>query len=69
LNTSLQHTFKITPGAFTEARLRAEVIQLRDSDEVEFCGGLYVDLPVQWAAAEDDLAPTAYGIDVLLREV
>lgn len=69
-NTHEQHTFEVIAGGFTHARLRAEVFQFADSEEdVEFCGGLYVDLPVQRQPAADLLSPQAYGIDVILREI
>lgn len=69
-NTHVQHSISVTAGAFTHARLRAEVFQFADSEEdVEFCGGMYVDLPVQRQPAPDLLSPQAYGIDVILREI
>src|SRR5690606_22581350 len=69
-NVHEQHTFEVTAGAFTNARLRAEVFQFADSEEdVEFCGGMYVDLHVQRQPAPDLLTPQAYGIDVILREI
>ena len=47
--------------------MRVEVCQYRDDgDDFDFCGGLYVDLPVH---VENDIAaPAAYGVDVILKE-
>ena len=66
-NHSAQQSFEVNAGRFTAARLRVEVCQARDdSDEFEFCGGMYVDLPV---SAKADGAPmAAYGVDVILKE-
>ncbi len=66
-NRHIQHSFEVTAGSFTEARLRVEARQYQDdSDDFEFCGGMYVDLPV----SDDGLAHSAvaYGVDVILKE-
>ena len=66
-NRSVQHAFEVSADAYTAARLRIEVRQYQDdSDSFEFCGGMYVDLPV----SDDGLAHSAvaYGVDVILKE-
>lgn len=66
-NRFIEQKFEITAARFVKARVRVEVCQLReDSDEVDFCGGLYVDLPV--STADGAAAPVAYGADVILKE-
>ncbi len=66
-NRWIEQKFEVTAARFTKARVRVEVCQLReDSDEVDFCGGLYVDLPV--STADEAGAPVAYGADVILKE-
>ena len=66
-NRQIQQAFEISAGRFSAARVRVEVCQYRDDgDDFDFCGGLYVDLPV---SAQDDSSPVAaYGIDVILKE-
>lgn len=66
-NRHMQESFKVTAGSYTSARIRVEVCQYRDDgDEFDFCGGMYVDLPV--TAGEADPYSSAYGIDVILKE-
>ncbi|MBL8147446.1 MAG: hypothetical protein JNL34_13765 [Anaerolineae bacterium] len=66
-NQPVQHTFTLTPGSFTHARLRVQLFQSDEFGyEIEPCGGLYVDVPV---AAVADAARAAYGIDVSIRDV
>ncbi len=66
-NRHVQQSFEISAGSYTTARLRIEVCQYQDdSDDFEFCGGMYVDLPVSLDDA--DQASAAYGIDVILKE-
>ena len=66
-NRHAQHPFEITAGRFTAARVRIEVLQYRDDgDEFDFCGGLYVDLPVSAEAGSP--SPAAWGVDVILKE-
>lgn len=66
-NQHMQEAFQITAGSFSTARIRVEVCQYRDEgDEFDFCGGMYVDLPV--ATGDADSATAAYGIDVILKE-
>jgi predicted transcriptional regulator len=66
-NRQMQQSFEITAGRFTEARVRVEVCQYRDDgDDFDFCGGLYVDLPVSVENTPHVLA--AYGVDVILKE-
>ena len=66
-NRQMQQSFEITAGRFTEARVRVEVCQYRDDgDDFDFCGGLYVDLPV--SVENTPQAPAAYGVEVILKE-
>lgn len=66
-NEAMHQPFEVSAGHFTAARLRVEVCQARDdSDDFEFCGGMYVDLPIKAGADESTVA--AYGIDVILKE-
>ncbi len=66
-NRHTEQPFEINAGRFTEARLRVEVCQARDDgDDFDFCGGMYVDLPV--SAEQGDQPLTAYGVDVILKE-
>ena len=66
-NRRMQQSFEITAGRFTQARVRVEVCQYRDDgDDFDFCGGLYVDLPV--SLDNSPQAPAAYGVDVILKE-
>jgi predicted transcriptional regulator len=66
-NRRMQQSFEITAGRYTQARVRVEICQYRDDgDDFDFCGGLYVDLPV----STGNMMPTtaAYGVDVILKE-
>jgi hypothetical protein len=66
-NRQMQQKFEITAGRYTHTRVRVEVCQYRDDgDDFDFCGGLYVDLPVSAGDAPPSLA--AYGVDVILKE-
>jgi len=66
-NQPVQHTFTLTPGDYTHARLRVQLFQSDEFGyEIEPCGGLYVDVPVTAAA---DPALAAYGVDVSIRDV
>lgn len=60
-------TFEVTPGRFTQVRLRLQVYQLGPNpDDIAVAGGMYLDVPVvaRAAAADSDLA--AYGADILI---
>lgn len=66
-NRHLQQSFEITPGYYTELRIRVQVCQL-ENDEIDesACGGLYVDVPV---TADGTTGPLAvYGTDVMLKD-
>ncbi len=68
-NRRAHHQFEITAGDYTRARVRAEICQYRaEDDDFEFCGGIYIDLPVQEDADSSALKPTAYVVDVILRD-
>lgn len=69
MNDNAQQPFEVTAGAFTKMRLRAEVFQVKDhEEEFEFCGGLYLDLPVSRRPDAAALAPRAYGVDIIVRD-
>lgn len=59
-------TFDITPGAYSQVRLRLQVYQLGPNpDDTAMSGGMYVDVPVvSRAEAAGDLA--AFGADILV---
>jgi hypothetical protein len=66
-NQHAQQAFEINAGHFTQARLRVEICQARDDgDDFDFCGGMYVDLPVSATPGQQPLA--AFGVDVILKE-
>jgi hypothetical protein len=66
-NRLAQQTFEISAGLYTSVRLRVEACQLRnDGDDFDFCGGMFVDLPVSDEGS--GTAATAYGVDVILKE-
>ncbi|MFN8378447.1 MAG: hypothetical protein U0452_07225 [Anaerolineae bacterium] len=66
-NRPVQYEFTVTPGSYTQTRLRVQLFQSDEFGyEIEPCGGLYVDVPVS-AAADSVLA--AYGASVSIRDV
>jgi predicted transcriptional regulator len=66
-NRQMQQKFEVSAGRYTNARVRIEVCQYQnDGDDFDFCGGMYVDLPV--SADAKDTALAAYGVDVILKE-
>jgi hypothetical protein len=47
-----RHPIEITPEEFDQVRVRVEVFQLAaDGEDIQSCGGLYVDVDVQNDAA------------------
>lgn len=65
-NAPIQQQFRVTAGAYTQARLRVQLYQSDESGyEIEPCGGLYADIHVSDAA---DLTQTAYGASVMIRD-
>ncbi|NDJ60573.1 MAG: hypothetical protein GYB67_05570 [Chloroflexi bacterium] len=65
-NRAVQQTFEVTAGRFRQIRLRIEVSQLSDdTGQYEYCGGMYVDLPV--SAKNPEAALTAYAADVSIQ--
>ncbi|MAS35067.1 MAG: hypothetical protein CL610_13740 [Anaerolineaceae bacterium] len=57
--------FLITPGAYTQTRVRVEVFQLGPNpDDVATAGGLYVDVDV--STDTDPVEPVAFGTDVTI---
>jgi predicted transcriptional regulator len=66
-NRQMQQKFEISAGRYAHARVRVEVCQYQnDGDDFDFCGGMYVDLPVSTDA--NNAALQAYGVDVILKE-
>ncbi|MDX1992096.1 MAG: winged helix DNA-binding protein [bacterium] len=62
-NMPVHRVFQVTPGSFTQMRLKVQVFQLNpDSDDVEVSGGMYVDVNVNGSAS--DAHTVAYGTDV-----
>ena len=68
-NRNARQVFEITPGYYTQVRVRVQVLQFQpDDEEAEPCGGLYVDLPVTDDSIGADNNLTAYGADIILKE-
>lgn len=68
-NRNARQVFEITPGYYTQVRVRVQVFQFQpDEIEVEPCGGLYVDLPVTDENDAADNTLSAYGADIILKE-
>lgn len=66
-NRGVQQVFEITPGYYTQSRVRVQVCQPEDDVvDLEACGGLYVDLPVSPTPANAPL--TAFGADLMLKD-
>ena len=56
-------------GETQAAGASSQVLQFPPDDEdVEPCGGLYVDLPVTDDNSAADNSLTAYGADIILKE-
>lgn len=68
-NRNVQQTFEVTPGAFSQARVRVQACSLDDFGQTDdsACGGLYIDLPI--AAQTPDSTLAAWGADVMLQAV
>ncbi|MBI5666751.1 MAG: hypothetical protein HZC41_01980 [Chloroflexi bacterium] len=59
------HTFQVTPGRYTQMRLRLQVYQLGDNpDDIAVAGGMYVDVPVVASAPPGRTDLAAYGADI-----
>lgn len=58
---SSKQEIEITPGRYTQARLRVQVFQVDDVDEARLAGGLYVDLDVLPPGSAGDGGYVAYG--------
>lgn len=68
-NRSARQAFEIAAGAYTQVRVRLELLQEGSEEEVfEPVGGMYVDLPVAADAASADTTLAAYGVPVVIRE-
>lgn len=62
-NEASYETVTITPGAFTQARIRVEVLQLDHfSGDISELGGLYVDASVSGSEIDDNIV--AYGTEI-----
>ncbi len=60
---AVHESFEITPGAFTQVRLRLEVMHMDNySGDISSVGGMYVDVDVTNRDAQDTL--TAYGTNI-----
>ncbi len=63
-NDAAQSAFNVVPGAFTQMRLKVEVMQMDNfSGDITKVGGMYVDVDVSNRQTEGD-ALTAYGVDI-----
>lgn len=68
-NRSARQAFEIAAGAYTQVRVRLELLQeAADGGVFESVGGMYVDLPVLTDAASADTSLTAFGVPVVIRE-
>lgn len=66
-NRGVQQVFEITPGYYTQSRIRVQICQPEDETvDLDACGGLYVDLPVSSTPASTTLA--AFGADLMLKD-
>jgi predicted transcriptional regulator len=64
-NRPVQHTFEVTAGRYTQARLRLQVCQSENGEiDESACGGMAVDFPVGEIAGDY----AAYGIEVMLKD-
>jgi len=62
-NAALQDQFQIMPDAYTQVRLRVEVLQLdNDSGDINPAGGMYVDAPVSADGIDENVV--AFGTDI-----
>jgi hypothetical protein len=62
-NGSVHHAFRITPGNYTQMRIRVQSFQLDPySGDVSIAGGFYVDADITGQASSSELV--AYGTDV-----
>jgi predicted transcriptional regulator len=62
-----RHTFTITPGSATPARIKVEMYQLGPNPEdIVVAGGMYVDVDVTHDVTGDDLA--VFGTDIAVEE-
>lgn len=64
---SSAHDFLITPGLFSQARVKVEVFQLGPNpDDIAVAGGMYVDVPISAAAGSSERI--AYGTDITIEQ-
>jgi hypothetical protein len=57
------HAFQITPGLYTQIRLKVQTFQLGpNEDDISVAGGMYVDADV--VASDGNAGLLAYGADV-----
>jgi predicted transcriptional regulator len=63
-----QHSFDVTAGHYTKARIKVQVFQLGPNpDDIAVAGGMYVDANVAADAKGVDDRLTAYGADVTVN--
>jgi predicted transcriptional regulator len=66
-NEPAYETFDVTPGHYTQARIRVQIFQLGPNpDDIAVAGGMYVDVDVAADAKKADDRLTAYGADVMV---
>ena len=62
-NSSAHQNFHLTPEMYNEVRVRVQVYQLApNGEDINMCGGLYVDVPVVGENTQAGLV--AYGADI-----
>jgi predicted transcriptional regulator len=64
---SSMHDFLITPGPFSQARVKVEVFQLGPNPgDIAVAGGMYVDVPISAEAGGGERI--AYGTDITVEQ-
>lgn len=70
MNHAAHQAFWVTPGRFTQTRIRVQVFQLGPNpDDISISGGLYVDVDVAASADNGDTALVAYGADIAVERI
>lgn len=63
-NEAAQSAFNVVPGAYTQMRIKVEVMQMDNfSGDITNVGGMYVDVDVSNLQTDDGVL-TAYGADI-----
>jgi len=69
-DNAAHQAFWVTPGRFTQTRIRVQVFQLGPNpDDISVSGGLYVDVDVAASADNGDTELVAYGADIALERI